>query len=84
MSSQFSDPETAPGAEQASTVTPAKLPTAERAPVILLKSVDLPVLGFPTRAMMVLSDFFTFAKLLYLGLMAIPFKRELFNLLSWE
>ena len=63
-----------PGAEHASTVMPAILPTAERAPVILLKSVDLPVLGFPTRAMMVLLGFFTIAKWHYLRVLTIPFK----------
>jgi hypothetical protein len=72
--SQFSDPEIMPEAEHASTVMPAKLPTAERAPVILLKSVDFPVLGFPTRAMVILSGFFTFAKWNYLPVLTIPCK----------
>jgi hypothetical protein len=58
-----------PFAKQASTVTPARLPTAVRTPVILVKRLDFPVLGFPTRAMVV----FTAAKLLYFLFLTIPF-----------
>src|SRR5438046_91202 len=40
-----------------STVTPAKFPTFCRRPVSALKSEDFPLLGFPTRAILIV--FFT-------------------------
>jgi hypothetical protein len=58
-----------PCAKQASIVTPARLPTAVRTPVILVKRLDLPVLGFPTSAIVV----FTAVKLLRFFFLTIPF-----------